>query len=156
MNWRLSSKEFTNGKGDRNKSAMHHLVTQGKSIGIMGIENGRALVWCAVAPRIEYPRLTKSRSLYLPETGAIWSITCIYIEKHRRGAGLSTKIISEALHYAIQNGAEIIEAYPYDVKGENWPAPFVWTGLVSSYLKTGFKEISRKSPTRPVMRFTVK
>jgi len=45
-----------------------------------------------------------------------------------------------------------MNANPIDTLGKEMPAPFVWTGLPSAFLTAGFKEVERRSPTRPIMR----
>jgi hypothetical protein len=34
-------------------------------------------------------------------------------------------------------------------------SPFAWTGLASAFKKAGFLEVTRRSETRPMMRFVV-
>ena len=36
------------------------------------------------------------------------------------------------------------------------PDAFAWTGLSAAFLKAGFKEVARRSETRPIMRFYLK
>lgn len=39
-----------------------------------------------------------------------------------------------------------------DPKGKKQPAGFVWWGLAPAFRKAGFKEVLRRSKTRPIMR----
>jgi len=36
------------------------------------------------------------------------------------------------------------------------PDVFAWTGFASAFKKAGFKEVIRRSETRPIMRYVVK
>jgi N-acetylglutamate synthase-like GNAT family acetyltransferase len=53
-------------------------------------------------------------------------------------------------------GAKIIEAYPVEPYSVNIPAAFAWTGIPSSFERAGFKEVARRSRTRPIMRYYIK
>jgi hypothetical protein len=57
--------------------------------------------------------------------------------------------------YAIRHGARIIEGYPVEPKKDEVPDPFVFTGLATAFIQAGFKEVLRRSETRPIMRYTV-
>ena len=46
-----------------------------------------------------------------------------------------------------------MEGYPVEPKVEQQiPAAFAWTGISKAFISAGFREIVRRSPTRPVMR----
>ena len=55
-----------------------------------------------------------------------------------------------------ENGAKIVEAYPVVPYSNSIPAAFAWTGIPSSFEKAGFKEVIRRSRTRPIMRYYIK
>jgi hypothetical protein len=61
-------------------------------------------------------------------------------------------LLQAAVALAFSRGAEIVEGYPTDTKGKDQPAPFVWTGLPSAFLKAEFTEVARRSEIRPIMR----
>jgi hypothetical protein len=50
----------------------------------------------------------------------------------------------------------IVEAYPTETKTNNSVPVFIYTGTASAFKKAGFKEVERRSETRPIMRFLVK
>jgi len=60
-----------------------------------------------------------------------------------------------AVEFARQAGARIVEGYPVEPNREQADA-FVHTGLASAFRKAGFKEVLRRSPTRPIMRRVIK
>ena len=82
----------------------------------------------------------------------VWSIVCLFLSKSHRGQGLSTKMIEAAVRYAQASGASIVEAYPVEPKTTPMPAVFAYPGLASAYLAAGFREVARRSETRPLMR----
>jgi hypothetical protein len=49
----------------------------------------------------------------------------------------------------------MLEGYRFGLKGDQ-PDMFVFTGLAAAFRKTGFKEVARRSPTRPIFRCMLK
>ncbi len=47
----------------------------------------------------------------------------------------------------------MVEGYPVEPKRSPMPDVFAWTGLADAFLRAGFKEVLRRSPTRPIMRY---
>ena len=66
------------------------------------------------------------------------------------------ELIRNACNFAASKGGMIIEAYPTDTKTKNSAPVFIYTGTFSAFKKAGFKEVARRSDTRPIMRFKVK
>lgn len=151
MSWRLTRSEFEERKGEANRLAMRALVEAGQCPGVLGYLDGRAVAWCAVAPRADTPGLERSRVLRPVDAQAVWSITCLFVERKHRRQGISIAIIRAAAEHAFARGARIVEAYPVE-PGKSYPDAFVWTGLASAYRQAGFKEVARRSSARPIVR----
>ena len=51
-------------------------------------------------------------------------------------------------------GGQILEGYPVEPKKEKgrMPEMFAFTGVPSLFKRAGFKEVARRSETRPIMR----
>jgi len=153
MLWRLSRKEFESQKGDTNKLPMKTIVAAGEVPGILVYHNSVAIVWCALAPRSRYPALLRSRILQPVDDQQCWYIACLFIKKPFIKKGVSTELLLAAAVYAKAQGAELLEGYPVEPKVEQQiPAAFGWTGFSKAFISAGFREIVRRSPTRPVMR----
>ncbi len=158
MWWRLKRSEFERRKGDSNKRAMKRIIDNGRVPGILALADGEPIGWCSVAPRDEFPALERSRILKPVDDLPVWTIVCLFVASRYRNMGVSHQLLKAAVSYARNSGASIVEGYPFDLTGRKSPLPgaFVWTGLVSAYRKAGFKEIARRSPTRPIMRCYLK
>lgn len=156
MAWRLRPAEFRVQKGEGNRRAFKGVVKMGPPPGVLAYSDGEPVGWCAVAPRSAYPRLANSKVLAPLDDRAVWSISCLFVRKEHRKKGLSAGLISAAAELARSMGAQVVEGYPTDTKGQAQPAPFVWTGLPSAFLKAGFVEVARRSPARPIMRRTLR
>ena len=153
MLWRLSGKAFEAQKGDGNKLAMMAIVESGEVPGILAFHNCKAVGWCAIAPRSRYPALARSRILKPLDDRPCWSVACLFIDKTYRKKGVSTALLKAATEYARSQGAELVEGYPVEPKSEkDIPPAFAWTGIPKVFVRAGFKEVKRVSPTRPIMR----
>lgn len=154
MYWKLSRKEFMTNRGEGNQSAQKSIVDAGRIPGLLAYMDENPVGWIAIEPRDNYSGLERSRILKPVDDLKVWSITCFFVEKKLRFQGISTALVKAAVIYAAEKGAAIVEGYPTDVMNKKMPAPFVYTGLASSFLQAGFMEVIRRSPKRPIMRFT--
>ena len=151
MWWRLGRAAFEKNKGKGNEQALRRLVASGQPVGVLAYSGGNPVGWCAVAPRELYIRLANSRVLKPVDDKSVWSVSCFYVMPGFRRTGLSVALLNAAVDYAHQNGAKIVEGYPQDVR-KNLPDAFAWSGLLPTFREAGFKEVARRSPTRPIMR----
>jgi GNAT superfamily N-acetyltransferase len=152
MWWRLPRAQFEKQKGDANRAAFERLVSAGAEPGLIAYSGGEPAGWCSVAPREEFVRLEKSRSLARVDAQPVWSVTCLFIARPYRRRGLSVELLKAASKYAAARGARILEGYPVEPKKGRLPDAFAWTGLVSAFRAAGFDEAARHSASRPIMR----
>jgi GNAT superfamily N-acetyltransferase len=153
MWWKRSSEEFRQHKGASNRRALKAQVDRGKVPGFLAYEDGTAVAWCAVEPRTNYSQLARSRTLAPVDDRPVWSVSCLFIKAGHRRNGLSLVMLNQAKRFAAERGAHLLEGYPKDMCGRASPgANSLWTGVASTYLKAGFTEVERRSPTRPIMR----
>lgn len=155
MWWRLKKSEFNKNKGPGNKQKMKTFVESGTVPGLIFYSDKKPIAWCSVAPREEFPLLENSRVLKRIDEERVWSVVCLFILKEYRRIGLSSEILKTVIKYVKKKKGKIIEGYPFDPRKDNLPAPFLWTGIASAYIKAGFEEVKRRSETRPIMRFYI-
>lgn len=156
MWWRSSHSDYEKKKGPANKRAFKKIVTSGAIPGLLAYDGHEPVAWCSVQPREAFPRLDRSRILQPVDDRPVWSVTCLYIAKGYRKQGLSRRLLEAAVDQARERGARIIEGYPVDPKKGQTADVFVFTGIASAYRQAGFKEVARRSPTRPIMRRNVR
>ncbi len=153
MWWKLSKAQFESNKGEKNKKAFKKIVQSDKVPGIIAYYKNEPAGWCAIEPRELYKRLEKSRILKPVDDKPVWSIVCFFIKKNFRRKGISVGLLKAAVKYAKKNGAKVVEGYPIDLKdNKNYPDVFVYHGTKTAFEKAGFKEVLRRSETRPIMR----
>jgi GNAT superfamily N-acetyltransferase len=156
MWWRLKRSDFEKKKGAGNKRAMKAIVQKGDVPGIIAYAGKEPVGWCAVAPRDDYGTLERSRILKPVHDQPAWSVVCFFVERAHRGTGVSVELLKAAVAHAKRHGARIVEGYPVEPKQDRMPDAFAWFGLASAFERAGFKEVARRSPTRPIMRILVK
>ena len=155
MFWRVPRKEFDLSKGSGNKRAFKKLIASGVTPGILAYVGKEPIGWCALAPREEYIALERSRVLKPIDSKPVWSISCLFIKKPYRRKGVSAQLLRAAVDFAAKQGARIVEGYPIEPSMEKMPDPFLWHGIPSSFKAAGFKEVLRRSKSRPIMRFEI-
>jgi GNAT superfamily N-acetyltransferase len=149
--WRLPAAEWGAQKGEGNRKAMRSLVRDGPTPGLLAYADDKAVGWCALGPRVDFVRLSRSRVLKPVDDQSVWSITCFFVAREYRRRGVTVELLKAATAFAKQQGAQFLEGYPTEPKREQ-PDAFVYTGLASAFRKAGFTEVARRSPSRPIFR----
>ncbi|MCI4321050.1 MAG: GNAT family N-acetyltransferase, partial [Thermoplasmata archaeon] len=67
-----------------------------------------------------------------------WRITCFFIDRERRGDGIATFALREALGEIARLGGGTVEAYPEDVAGRKVSRSFLCSGTLGMFEKAGF------------------
>ncbi|MBM3975637.1 MAG: GNAT family N-acetyltransferase [Planctomycetes bacterium] len=152
MWWRLSRAEWKKGKGASNRRAFRKIVEHGPPPGLLAFAGDEPIAWCALAPREEYELLVRSRSLKPVDDQPVWSITCFFVDKAWRRRGVSSALLEAAAKLARAQGARLLEGYPVDPRTNSMPDAFAWTGTLKAFERSGFREVARRSKTRPIVR----
>jgi GNAT superfamily N-acetyltransferase len=153
---RLTGAEFRRERGAGNKRSLRRLVAQGEAPGMIAYRGGVPVGWCGMAPREQYQRLERSRVMARVDDQPVWSVVCFFVDRAARRSGVTTALLRAAVAHAAKRGARIIEGYPLDAGGKQLADTFAWFGLASAFESAGFKEVARRSATRPVMRYRVR
>jgi GNAT superfamily N-acetyltransferase len=146
MVWRATSGEAKQTDGVSRKAAMKQRIFADTVVGLLGYVDDEPVVWCSVAPRSTYRRLTEDGS----SDEGIWSIACIFVVRRLRGQGLSQSIISAAVAFAKSRGARVVEAYPVDPSSPSYR----FMGFIPMFEAAGFREVGLAGSRRHVFRLT--
>jgi GNAT superfamily N-acetyltransferase len=152
MYFRLPYKIFQENKPDGNKKLIKKLVNNDMLLGLIAFMNKKPFGWIALAPREDYIRIESSRVFKRIDDKPVWSITCFFIKKEYRRMGLSHQLIKGAVDFAKKKKIKILEAYPAIPYNEKVPHPFLWVGVLSSFIKNGFKIVKQSSKSRAMVR----
>jgi GNAT superfamily N-acetyltransferase len=93
---------------DEKREAMRSTVAAGTPVGLLAYENGEPVGWCSVAPRETFPKLERSKAM------PAWAVTCFFVKRSQRGKGVTRLLLAAAADYARDNGALVVEGYPWD------------------------------------------
>lgn len=152
MFFRLPYKNFQENKPDGNKEMMKELVNKSQPQGLIASLNKQPVGWIALAPREDYMKLENSRVFKRIDDKPVWSITCFFIKKEFRRMGLSQQLIKGAVDFAKKKRIKTLEAYPAIPYNEKVPHAFLWVGVLSSFVKNGFKIVQQHSKSRAMVR----
>jgi GNAT superfamily N-acetyltransferase len=126
--------------------------------GLVAYVGGEPAGWVAVEPRTAYPKLRTSR---VPWTGrhedkdddGIWAVTCFVVRKGYRGRGLTYPLARATVDFARERGARSLEAYAMITQpGKEVTWGELHVGACQVFEEAGFKEVSRPTLRRAVMR----
>ena len=153
MWWRQTSEEYRAGRGEPNRQAFRGIVESGRVPGLLAYVDGEPAGWCAVAPREEYPRVQRSRTVHPVDDQPAWAVVCFFTRRKYRSRGLGKVLLKAAVDHAVANGARIVEGFPVDPAGERVGAGDGFYGFVSTFRAAGFEEVARRKEGRPIMRY---
>ena len=148
---RQPTAEFRLLKGEGNRRALRSLVVR-RPPGLLAYEAGEPVAWVAVAPREDYVRLENSRVLEPVPGERVWAAPCFFVKPSHRGRGLTLALLRAAAAFARRHAAGSLEGYPTTNRAQPQAPAFVHTGFESTFRRAGFREIARRSPTRPILR----
>jgi GNAT superfamily N-acetyltransferase len=160
--WRQRGADFDRGCADRgagNRALLRALTDGGAQPGLIAYRDGLPVGWVSVGPRTDFGRILRSPKLR-PSDGdaqaaSTWSITCFWIPRRERGAGLARALLDAAVAQARRRGAREVEAYPIDTAGRRPPSAALFTGTLPMFERAGFREVERRSPQQPIVRLAL-
>ena len=139
------------------------LVQEGRAHAALVFDGPNAVGWCQFGPTAELPNI-RSKRAYEEGLGNLpdWRITCFFIDRERRGKGIATFALREALREIKHLGGGIVEAYPEDYTGQKISSSFLCSGTLGMFEKAGFKKtrkiamhrwvVVRRLPTKRASR----
>ena len=80
----------------------------------------------------------------------------LFVPKGWRRRGVAKHLLKAAVEYVRGQGGRILEGYAVEPKEGKVTDLFAYHGLASLYRSVGFKEVVRRSETRPIMRYVIR
>jgi GNAT superfamily N-acetyltransferase len=151
MWWLKPAKEWDRDAGATNRRQFHRLVQDGPPPGLLAYLHDTPVGWCALAPRDHYVRLNRSPKLKPIDDTPAWAITCFYIHRAHRGAGVARTLLDAAVTWARSHGAQVVEGYPLDTSLRPASNADAFTGTLTMFEDAGFAEELRRGG-RPIVR----
>jgi GNAT superfamily N-acetyltransferase len=132
-------------------------VREGRAHAALVFDGPEAVGWCQFGSTEELPNIRSRRSYeeglgHLPD----WRITCFFIDRERRGEGIATLALLEALREIARLGGGAVEAYPEDVTGRKVSRSFLCSGTLGMFEKAGFQRGRKIAMHRWVVTTTIR
>ena len=127
-------------------------VGEGRAHAALVFDGPNAVGWCQFGPTAELPNIRSKKSYEeglrkLPD----WRITCFFIDRERRGEGIATLALREALRYIARLGGGTVEGYPEDYTDERTSSSFLCSGTLRMFEKSGFRKTRKIAMRRWVV-----
>ena len=146
MAFRATPEEIRNSKGPERRRQILGRVADKVPIGILAYDKGEPVGWVSLAPKATFGKLGG-----VEDMDKVWSITCLFIPRTRRGQGMANLLIAGAIAYAKKRKARLLEAYPVDPDSPSYRH----MGFVPAFMRAGFTETSREGTRRHVMQLSL-
>ncbi len=157
MWWRVKRKDWEANQYEGNRAAMKAIVNGGGVPGLLAYDSQQVVGWVSVAPREDFPVLQRSPVLKPVDDQPVWSVVCFYVQPDCRGRGLNRALLDAAVAYAREQGATLVEGYPYDPGDrDDLSNVSIFTGLLSTFEAAGFVEVARRSEKKPIVRLDLR
>jgi GNAT superfamily N-acetyltransferase len=155
MFWRLRTAEWRAGGATQRRDSLAHRFAESPPPGVLGYLDERPVAWCAVAPRVEYPRMQSSPTFGPVDDTPSWAVSCLFIHRAVRRRGVGAAVVRAAVAMAKAHGAPAVDAIPVAPGGTRGSGD-LYTGTPSMFEQLGFTEIARRKPERPIVRLTLR
>jgi GNAT superfamily N-acetyltransferase len=161
--FKIGHPEWTSATHQERVAALREQTNCGKAraertSGLVAYLDGEAVGWCAVEPRVAYPRLPRRRIVLKqrnedPNDDSVWALTCFVTRVGFRRGGVTYALARAAVEFARERGARALEGYPMitePLKEITWGELHVGSHWV--FADAGFREVSHPTLRRLVMR----
>ena len=145
--FRMSSGDYSRSTGEERIAALRHQMEGTPAPGVLAYEDGEPVGWCGFAPRSDYERLVRSRTIPVVDEVPVWSIVCFVVKAGHRRRGLTTKMLEAVIDYAREMGAPALEAYPIDPGEQRVSTAFLYVGTVRTFEAAGFRKVVKTDST---------
>ena len=155
MWWRMLRTDWEAMPRDEKRDRFRAVVEAGPPPGVLAYTGDGAVGWCAIGPRPMLPSMNASPvAAPFEAVEGVWAVNCFYIRSGYRRQGLMRVLLDGAVSFAAGQGAAIVEACPIETDRKlMWGEGYV--GVAPVFREAGFKEVARRSPTRPLMRLRI-
>jgi len=152
MRWRMTSSAFRRSTKEDRVAALEGLVRTGTPVGILAYSGTTPVGWCSVAPRESYAALERSRVLPRVDDAPVWSVVCLFVDRHFRRQGLTGRLLQAAVDYAREQSAPAVEGYPVAPDAPSYR----YMGTPETYRRAGFVDVTPVGQKRIVMRYDLR
>ena len=123
-----------------NRELKRRLVADGLAHAALVYDGDRAVAWAQYGSPEELPSI-QHRKEYLATAERLpdYRVTCIQVERGRRGRGLAAIALRGAVELIARAGGGVVEGYPHDTGGvRKKNSSFLYNGTRTMYEREGF------------------
>jgi ribosomal protein S18 acetylase RimI-like enzyme len=141
-----------------NRARKEERVRAGRAHAALVYAGDVCVGWCQLGRVEELPRI-KHRRAY--EAGGVdeeppdWRITCFYVDRRQRRAGVAAAALRGALEQIAQHGGGVVESYPELVDGRRTSSSFLYNATVALFERNGFVRVRPLGKHHWVVRRTL-
>lgn len=141
--FRMSSGEYSRASQDDRLEALSAQLAGTPAPGLLAYEGDLPVGWVAFAPRLDYGRLVRSRTIpWVVEDDPAWSIVCFKVRTGHRRGGITKRLLAGVVDYAREMGAPALEGYPIDPGDKRVSTAFLYVGTVKTFEEAGFHKVT--------------
>ena len=154
--WLMRNRDWEQTTRDQRTELFRAEFAATSAPGLIAYVDGEAAGWVRVGPRDAHVRLSHTRA-YVQSTAqpwddpSVWVVSCFVVRRKHRTQGLTAQLLDAAISAARTAGARVLEAYPIDTTVTTKRTNELYVGVLSSFLKAGFREIARPRPDRVIV-----
>lgn len=129
-----------NQSAEGNRALKQRLVADGIAHAALVYDGDLAVAWAEYGTPAELPHI-QHRKEYLATAERLpdFRVTCIQVERGRRGRGLASVALRGAVGLIAQAGGGLVEGYPHDTGGvRKKNSSFLYNGTRTMYEREGF------------------
>jgi GNAT superfamily N-acetyltransferase len=145
--FRMSSGDYNRSTGAGRLEALRSQLAATPAPGVLAYSDGDPVGWCGFAPRSDYERLVRSRTIPVVDDIPVWSVVCFVVRAGHRRRGVTAALLAGAIDYARANGCPALEAYPIDPGDDRVSTAFLYVGRVSTFEAAGFRKVVKTDAT---------
>jgi GNAT superfamily N-acetyltransferase len=140
-----------------NRELKRRLVEQGRAHAALVFDGDEAVAWAEYGPVDELPNI-HHRKQWEAETVTPpdFRITCLFVDRRYRRAGMAATAVRGALELVAQAGGGLVEAYPHDLpEDKKISSSFLYNATRTMYERLGFEYVRPKGQGNCVMTLRV-
>lgn len=141
----------------QNRTDKECRVREGRAHAALVYDGDLCVGWAQFGPTDELPRIKHGKA-YAAELADLpdWRITCFFVDKTRRGQGVSAAALAGAVDLIAASGGGVVESYPEDADGRKVSGSFLHNGTLAMFERQGFARDRQIGKHRWVVRRTVR
>ena len=147
----MTSAAYRRSSKEERVAALEELVCYGTPVGILAYHEEEPVGWCSVAPRESYATLERYRAQPRIDDAAVWSVACLFVDRHFRRQCLTRALLKAAVDDARSQNAGIVEGYPVAPDSRS----FTYMGTPETFGGAGFEDVTPAGQKRRVMHYLI-